>query len=136
MPTPSFAYSPLKGHARFTREQTPYFNVIASPLRSALAISPTVRPDSSSTAPFWLVSTIACAAADRNIRRRLMSHPGPAASSSIGRTRDRSPWGGLAYVIRHSLEDPAPLVSHTATCYSYSAFPGFDEKGARVGKTS
>jgi hypothetical protein len=36
-----------------------YFRVIASPLRSALAISPTCRPDSSSTAPFWLVSTIA-----------------------------------------------------------------------------
>src|SRR3981081_4584189 len=36
-----------------------YFNVIASPLRSTLAISPTCWPDSSSTAPFWLVSTIA-----------------------------------------------------------------------------
>src|ERR1700687_1064245 len=37
----------------------PYFNVIASPLRSTFAISPTWRPDNSSTAPFWLVSTIA-----------------------------------------------------------------------------
>jgi 2-iminobutanoate/2-iminopropanoate deaminase len=36
-----------------------YFNVIASPLRSTLAISPTCWPDSSSTAPFWLVSTMA-----------------------------------------------------------------------------
>jgi hypothetical protein len=37
----------------------PYLNVIASPERSAFAISPTWRPASSSTAPFWLVSTIA-----------------------------------------------------------------------------
>jgi hypothetical protein len=29
-----------------------YLNVIASPLKSALAISPTWRPDNSSTAPF------------------------------------------------------------------------------------
>ena len=36
-----------------------YFIVIASPLRSAFAISPTCRPESSRTAPFWLVSTIA-----------------------------------------------------------------------------
>src|SRR5262245_1728047 len=36
-----------------------YFTVIASPLRSAFAISPTCRPESSRTAPFWLVSTIA-----------------------------------------------------------------------------
>jgi hypothetical protein len=36
-----------------------YFIVIASPLRSTLAISPTCRPLNSSTAPFWLVSTIA-----------------------------------------------------------------------------
>jgi hypothetical protein len=35
-------------------------------------------------------------------------------------------------VIRHSLENPAPLVRHTATCYSYSAFPGFDENGAHA----
>ena len=35
-----------------------YFIVIASPLRSAFAISPTCRPDSSRTAPFWLVRTI------------------------------------------------------------------------------
>jgi len=39
-------------------------------------------------------------------------------------------------VIRHSLENHAPLVRHAATCYSYSVFPGFDEKGARGGKTS
>ena len=39
--------------------QLPYFNVIASPLKSAFAISPVCRPASSSTAPFWLVSTIA-----------------------------------------------------------------------------
>ncbi len=36
-----------------------YFTVIASPLRSAFAISPTCRPESSRTAPFWLVSTMA-----------------------------------------------------------------------------
>jgi hypothetical protein len=36
-----------------------YLIVIASPLRSAFAISPTWRPDNSSTAPFWLVSTMA-----------------------------------------------------------------------------
>ena len=36
-----------------------YFIVIANPLRSAFAISPTCRPESSRTAPFWLVSTIA-----------------------------------------------------------------------------
>jgi hypothetical protein len=36
-----------------------YLIVIASPLRSALAIRPTCWPVSSSTAPFWLVSTIA-----------------------------------------------------------------------------
>ena len=36
-----------------------YLIVIASPLRSAFAISPTCRPDSSRIAPFWLVSTIA-----------------------------------------------------------------------------
>jgi hypothetical protein len=45
----------LPGHD----ERGPYFNVIASPLRSTLAINPTWRPDNSSTAPFWLVSTIA-----------------------------------------------------------------------------
>jgi hypothetical protein len=37
----------------------PYFNVMASPLRSAFAMSPICRPDSSSTAPFWLVRMIA-----------------------------------------------------------------------------
>jgi hypothetical protein len=36
-----------------------YLTVIASPLKSALAISPNCRPDNSSTAPFWLVSTMA-----------------------------------------------------------------------------
>ena len=36
-----------------------YFIVIARPLRSAFAISPTCRPESSRTAPCWLVSTIA-----------------------------------------------------------------------------
>jgi hypothetical protein len=36
-----------------------YLSVIASPLRSALAISPNCRPDNSSTAPFWFVSTMA-----------------------------------------------------------------------------
>ena len=40
-----------------------YFIVIANPLRSSFAISPTCWPDSSSTAPFWLVSTIARAPA-------------------------------------------------------------------------
>jgi hypothetical protein len=73
----------------------PYFSVIASPLRSALAIRPTCRPDSSSTAPFWLVSTIARAAADCDIRRPVdFAHP---ARSIVfdPPTRDRSPWGGL-----------------------------------------
>jgi hypothetical protein len=41
--------------SRFTQS---YLNVIASPLKSALVISRTCRPDSSSTPPFWLVSTI------------------------------------------------------------------------------
>ncbi len=41
-----------------TRDNS-YRSVIASPLRSAFAISPTWRPDNSSTAPFWLLSTIA-----------------------------------------------------------------------------
>jgi hypothetical protein len=36
-----------------------YLNVIANPLRSAFANKPTSVPESSSTAPFWLVSTIA-----------------------------------------------------------------------------
>jgi len=38
-----------------------YFTVIAKPLRSALTIAPTELPVSVSTAPFGLVSTIACA---------------------------------------------------------------------------
>src|SRR6476659_375588 len=33
-----------------------YLNVIANPLRSAFASKPTSVPESSSTAPFWLVS--------------------------------------------------------------------------------
>jgi hypothetical protein len=36
-----------------------YLTVIASPLRSTFANNPTCRPVNSSTAPFWLVSTIA-----------------------------------------------------------------------------
>src|SRR5215813_12976995 len=36
-----------------------YRSVITSPLRSAARISPTWRPDTVSTAPFWLVSRIA-----------------------------------------------------------------------------
>ena len=36
-----------------------YLIVIASPLKSAFAISPVWWPDNSSTAPFWLVSPIA-----------------------------------------------------------------------------
>ncbi|MGY4349392.1 hypothetical protein ACVWXM_005885 [Bradyrhizobium sp. GM7.3] len=43
----------------FPLRHRPYRSVIASPLRSAFAIRPTCVPDSSSTAPFWLVSTIA-----------------------------------------------------------------------------
>ena len=41
--------------------QFAYFTVITRPLRSALTIAPTEVPLSVSTAPFWLVSTIACA---------------------------------------------------------------------------
>ena len=37
----------------------PYFKVIASPLRSKFAKRPSSLPLSSSTAPFWLVKTIA-----------------------------------------------------------------------------
>jgi len=45
--------------ARRTKSLSPaYRSVIASPLKSALASNPTSRPVSSSTAPFWLVSTI------------------------------------------------------------------------------
>ena len=43
-----------------------YRSEIASPLRSALAINPTCRPDSLSTAPFWLRSTIARADHERS----------------------------------------------------------------------
>ena len=44
---------------RLTHPTTPYRIVIARPLRSAFAINPTWWPVNSSTAPFWLVSTIA-----------------------------------------------------------------------------
>jgi hypothetical protein len=37
-----------------------YLTVIAKPLRSALTMAPTESPVSLSTAPFWLVGTIAC----------------------------------------------------------------------------
>jgi hypothetical protein len=51
---------PFAAHQREASTAThSYFNVIASPLRSAFAISPTCLPLSSSTAPFWLVNTIA-----------------------------------------------------------------------------
>src|SRR5699024_3173829 len=40
-------------------ERQPYFREMASPLRSALAISPTCLPESSRTAPFWFVRIIA-----------------------------------------------------------------------------
>ena len=48
---------------RFGRERAafPHLTVIASPLRSALTMAPTEEPVSDSIAPFWLVSTIACA---------------------------------------------------------------------------
>src|SRR4051812_23424838 len=49
-----------------------YRNVIANPLRSAFAINPVWRPDSSSTAPFWLLSTMARAP-------RPTARPAPAA---------------------------------------------------------
>ena len=45
--------------ASATRDESPYSSVIARPLRSRFASNPTCRPVSSSTAPFWLVSTIA-----------------------------------------------------------------------------
>ena len=38
-----------------------YFTVMTRPLRSALTMAPTELPVSSSTAPCWLVSTMACA---------------------------------------------------------------------------
>jgi hypothetical protein len=37
-----------------------YLTVIAKPLRSALTMAPTESPVRFSTAPFWLVRTIAC----------------------------------------------------------------------------
>ena len=49
-----------------------YRIVIASPLRSAFAINPVWLPDNSSTAPFWLVSTMARAP-------RPTARPAPAA---------------------------------------------------------
>src|SRR5579862_5094892 len=38
-----------------------HFTVMTRPLRSALTMAPTELPVSSSTAPCWLVSTMACA---------------------------------------------------------------------------
>src|SRR6266850_3936249 len=52
----------------FAHPAKSYRIVIARPLRSAFAIKPTWWPVNSSTAPFWLVSTIARAAADRKAR--------------------------------------------------------------------
>src|SRR5581483_10855704 len=49
-----------------------YRSEIASPLKSALAIRPNCWPESSSTAPFWLVSTMARAP-------WTMARPAPAA---------------------------------------------------------
>ena len=49
----------LQNCPRCAQSAPNYFIVIASPLRSAFAISPTCRPESSRMAPFWLVSTIA-----------------------------------------------------------------------------
>ena len=49
-----------------------YRIVIASPLKSAFAIRPVCVPDNSSTAPFWLVSTMARAP-------RPTARPAPAA---------------------------------------------------------
>ena len=49
----------LQNCPRWAQSAPNYFIVIASPLRSAFAISPTCRPESSRMAPFWLVSTIA-----------------------------------------------------------------------------
>jgi hypothetical protein len=48
------SHSKKSGHTAL-----PYLILIASPLKSALAIRRTCRPDSSGTPPFWLVSTIA-----------------------------------------------------------------------------
>jgi hypothetical protein len=59
VPTIILEFYNLVGTLRFAHPTTRYFSVIASPLRSAFAINPTSRPDNSSTAPFWLVSTIA-----------------------------------------------------------------------------
>ena len=38
-----------------------YFSVNTSPLKSALTIRPVCSPESASTAPFWLASTMPCA---------------------------------------------------------------------------
>ena len=48
----------LGNYAR--RRLAAHFTVITKPLRSALTMAPTELPVSVSTAPFWLVSTIAC----------------------------------------------------------------------------
>ena len=45
-----------------------YRSVITSPLRSAATISPIWRPDSVSTAPFWLANTIAPETSNRPIK--------------------------------------------------------------------
>lgn len=53
-----------QAHPALQREQSTaagHFTVIARPFRSALTIAPTELPVSESTAPFALVSTIACA---------------------------------------------------------------------------
>jgi hypothetical protein len=51
----------FRGDARSDCRSLAYLTVSARPLRSALTIAPTELPVSVSTAPFWLVSTIACA---------------------------------------------------------------------------
>jgi hypothetical protein len=56
-----------RGQAEMTarRDSSTYRSEIASPLRSALAINPTCRPDSVNTAPFSFCSTIARAPTTR-----------------------------------------------------------------------
>ena len=68
---PAFAGTTPRDHGA-ARAPPRYFSVIASPLRSTFAIRPIWRPDSSSTAPFWLVSTMARAP-------RPTARPAPAA---------------------------------------------------------
>src|SRR5262245_24771932 len=52
-------WSQERGWAWVTLTTSPHSSVIARPLKSRLASNPTCLPVSSSTAPFWLVSTIA-----------------------------------------------------------------------------